>query len=134
MRSDRVFAWVVIALVVGIITYAVFDSSHDVKPDAHSSATPQGATPSSATRQPTAAEYQQQLDVQVACEQAIKRQLVSPGSMKRVVDSVPALKGGTWTYVTVVDSQNGFGALVRSKWGCQVTGGEVTNLSQLPLD
>lgn len=67
------------------------------------------------------------------CERAVAERLVSPGSMRRVGASTPALERGSWSVVVEVDSQNAFGALLRSRWGCRVDDatGVVTDARQL---
>lgn len=78
-------------------------------------------------------EVTSRLDVMTACDVAVSRRLVSPGSMNRVNWSEPTLEAGRWRYVVEVDSQNAMGGLLRSRWGCSVdhNTGQVTDLRQL---
>jgi hypothetical protein len=52
------------------------------------------------------------------CEELVRDQLKSPGSAKFVEEKVTGSAAAGWTAVGAVDSQNGFGALLRSSWSC----------------
>jgi hypothetical protein len=54
-----------------------------------------------------------------ACEDAVKAQLKSPATAKFSDETISRTPiGGGWDVVGSVDSQNGFGALVRGSWTC----------------
>ncbi|MGJ9402425.1 hypothetical protein [Arthrobacter sp. KK5.5] len=55
-----------------------------------------------------------------ACETAIKERLVAPSGA--TYDSEPRLSGEDIIVGTTVDSQNGFGATLRSEWLCRTVG------------
>lgn len=66
-------------------------------------------------------------NIEVNCEGLVKKHLVSPGTMKVPSnDGARQLSDGSWTYDFAVDSENGFGALLRSNWHCEVHGNQVT--------
>lgn len=79
---------------------------------------------SSASAAPTGASREVLGEVEVACEAAVSRQLVSPSSMRTqpVKDPRP-LGNGKWEYGLVIDSQNRFGAMIRSVWRCSYSEG-----------
>jgi len=62
------------------------------------------------------------------CETEIKYHLTSPGSMKIISVSKEQSRQGEHAYRYSIDSQNGFGALLRSAWYCTVRDGEVISL------
>lgn len=61
---------------------------------------------------------------EVACENLVRDQLKSPSTAK--FSNVEATGTGPWTVTGAVDSQNSFGATVRTTWTCRVqsTGGD----------
>jgi len=69
--------------------------------------------------------------VMVACDSAVRNGLISPGTMRRVSRSDVTSDGIKAKYVLEIDSENAFGALVRSKWGCTYEAGRITDLTQL---
>lgn len=56
----------------------------------------------------------------IACEDMVKDKLKSPGSAKFSGQSETG-SGNSWTASGSVDSQNGFGALMRSGYSCTIT-------------
>jgi hypothetical protein len=67
----------------------------------------------------------------IACEDVVEKQLKSPASAEF---SSVATGGGPWTVQGTVDSQNSFGALVRTTYECTVTivdGGSTTSVTRL---
>lgn len=62
-----------------------------------------------------------QFRAQVMCESQIKDRLVSPGSAKFQRPN-RTKSGNTWVIESAVDSQNAFGALLRSEWRCVIDG------------
>ena len=71
-------------------------------------------------------------EVKRACEDAVSTVLVSPASM-RIPENRAAVKttDNQWMYIFAVDSQNGFGALIRSEWWCVYDGQVVTSLDRM---
>ena len=66
-----------------------------------------------------------------ACEVVVERQLKAPASAE--FTSV-AVGGGPWTVQGTVDSQNSFGAMIRTTYECTVTirdGGSNTTVTRL---
>lgn len=66
-------------------------------------------------------------EAEVTCERRVKESLVSPGSAKFVGPfnsefQEPIKTGNAWLYIVKVDSQNSFGALLRSRWRCTING------------
>lgn len=58
-------------------------------------------------------------DVRVACKTAVAGRLLSPGSMRTLPVKDPTPVGvNRWEYGLVIDSQNAYGALIRSVWRC----------------
>lgn len=72
------------------------------------------------------------------CEPAVSRRLKSPGSAKfsGLFDTRRTNIGGTYHIFGWVDSQNSFGALLRTRYVCDVRGGSngwvVTNVVLVP--
>lgn len=62
------------------------------------------------------------LDVIIPCESVIEKQLKSPSTAKFVRGADPKFNGKAWIYKGSVDSQNGFGAMIRSDFICAVAG------------
>jgi hypothetical protein len=63
--------------------------------------------------------------VATKCESAVKDRLRSPGSADFPFDgvfNVTATGPSTYRQVSYVDSQNGFGALIRTNFVCEATG------------
>ena len=70
------------------------------------------------------------IDVRINCERVIKDRLVAPSTAKfpgifsddrtdpRRYQDHP--DGPFWAWTTVVDAQNGFGAMLRGRWNCRV--------------
>lgn len=58
----------------------------------------------------------------VACQDQVLPMLRSPGSAQfaSITQSTVTGGGGAWRITSYVDSQNGFGALVRTQWSCDV--------------
>lgn len=66
-------------------------------------------------------------DVELNCERVVRDNLVSPATMRVAPgNGASSLGAGAWRYEFEVDSQNSFGALIRSRWSCFVTGDNVT--------
>ena len=62
-------------------------------------------------------------EAQVLCEGSVQDRLVSPGSAKFMGRKSsewtdPIRVGNAWKHTVVVDSQNSFGGLLRSRWLC----------------
>lgn len=58
-------------------------------------------------------------DIRVECELAVQRRLVSPSTMRtNPVKDPTATTRGVYEYGLVIDSQNSFGAMIRSVWRC----------------
>jgi hypothetical protein len=55
-----------------------------------------------------------------ACRSAVTDELRSPGTAKFSNEQATS-EGDSWTVVGTVDSENGFGALLRSDYGCNLT-------------
>ena len=62
-------------------------------------------------------DYNNQFTAIRRCEDLVTQQLKSPSTAE--FDS-SASGDGTWTVIGYVDAQNGFGAMVRSEFGCTV--------------
>jgi hypothetical protein len=67
-------------------------------------------------------------DAIAACEASITDMLKSPGSAE--FDTSASEVSSSWTVTGTVDSQNGFGALLRSEFRCYVDG-ETTTVDYL---
>lgn len=110
--------WAVTAgalLIVGLWIYSGLSSSP-------SDATPR---PRSTTQASLAAEIRQ------ACMMSVQDRLVSPATMRVAGRTEPELQAdGRWFHVLEVDSQNSFGALIRSRWGCAYKNGGVDEVIQ----
>lgn len=78
--------------------------------------------------EPTPTDDDYQFTVMVVCENLVKKNLKSPASMKvpHPKPSPVQVSSGVWRYTFPVDAQNGFGALIRSTWRCDVANGQVT--------
>lgn len=61
------------------------------------------------------------VDARVACQNFIEERLVSPATAEFA--GRPERVGDVWLWRTEVDSENGFGALVRTRWECAVNPG-----------
>ncbi|WP_261665494.1 hypothetical protein [Deinococcus sp. Marseille-Q6407] len=63
-------------------------------------------------------------EVIVDCEESLKNKLKAPSTAKFQTGDDPVWLDGesAWTYMATVDSQNSFGAMLRSKWGCVIKG------------
>lgn len=64
-----------------------------------------------------------------SCQMQVEDSLKSPKTAKfpnpwASESSKPKLKGNTWEQIVTVDSQNGFGALIRSSWLCVIDGSD----------
>lgn len=68
--------------------------------------------------------------VQVACERAVRDQLVSPSTMRVAGRTNPIPIGTTIRHVLEVDSQNTFGAMLRSQWLCVYEGDRITSVER----
>jgi len=64
--------------------------------------------------------------MRVSCEAAATEMLVSPSTAKIGARSTPAQYGNEWRYGFTTDSQNAFGAMVRTSWVCVDDGGAVS--------
>ena len=67
------------------------------------------------------------IDAQVMCKDQVKDSLVAPSTAKFVGvwggnSNQPVKFGNSWVYDVVVDSQNGFGAMLRSTIRCTLDG------------
>lgn len=58
----------------------------------------------------------------VVCQDQVSALLKSPSSAEfaSISDSTVNGGGGTWRIISYVDSQNGFGAMLRTEWSCDV--------------
>lgn len=67
-----------------------------------------------------------------SCHRAVESQLTSPGSAQYDAGAPPQQEpqGPSWHIRGNVDSQNGFGALVRSNYDCVVDPGSLTHDAQ----
>lgn len=65
-------------------------------------------------------------NAQVACQQAIRQQLVAPATSEFDSGNRPNIthSGDKYTVAGKVDSENGFGALLRSDYHCELTASE----------
>lgn len=79
---------------------------------------------------PRSVNYGERLDAEVSCRQAIGSNLVSPGSAKYHPHARAQQVSGTWVQRITVDSQNAFGALLRTEWLCK-SDGETATVSQV---
>jgi hypothetical protein len=66
------------------------------------------------------AEASPQKDAVAACHDAIGDKLISPATARYSGETIVGNKS-PWLSLVDVDSQNGQGALIRSKWACTVT-------------
>lgn len=60
------------------------------------------------------------LDARIACHDLVSKQLKAPSTAKFGNES-ESQSGGTWTARGTVDSQNGFGAMIRGSYTCSMT-------------
>lgn len=69
------------------------------------------------------------------CEQFVEARLKAP-STADFSDTSATEAGGTWTVTGAVDSENGFGAMLRSTYVCKVThtGGDDWSLVDITLN
>ena len=80
-------------------------------------------------------EYLSWADATVMCNSKVRENLISPRTAKFVRSSLfnddfsePVKMGNTWNHEVKVDSENTFGALLRSHWLCVISGDEDTIL------
>lgn len=66
-------------------------------------------------------------DMEIACEQAVKDRLKAPATAKITKDADAVWNGSAWRYTGAVDAQNSFGATLRNRFACEVSG---PNLAQ----
>jgi hypothetical protein len=73
--------------------------------------------------------------VTVACRDWARGRLKSPSTANFSQETAQGLGDGRWRVTGVVDSQNSFGAVVRSAWTCEATyAGEETTLVSVSVD
>lgn len=77
-----------------------------------------------------------EFDIAYACKESIKNNLKAPSTAKfpGMWDEQPEAEqtgDGGWLYITWVDAQNGFGAMIRSTWGCAVTAEGAIHVAQM---
>lgn len=65
--------------------------------------------------------------MEVACERAVKDRLKAPATAQFTKDADAAWNGSAWRYTGTVDAQNSFGATLRNRFACEVSG---PNLAQ----
>lgn len=58
---------------------------------------------------------------EVMCQDFVKDQLKAPGSAKFSEERADEPFDGEWKVTGVVDSENGFGALLRAEYTCRMT-------------
>lgn len=68
---------------------------------------------------------------QVLCQSAVRERLVSPATMAVAGRPILTQSPEGWLVEVQVDSQNAFGALIRSDWACLVEGDRLMNVAQL---
>ncbi|HZQ33744.1 MAG TPA: hypothetical protein VFB19_18680 [Mycobacterium sp.] len=110
-------------LAVGVVAAAVIGSQM------HSGSSPSTGSPSSTSNLPWSGESvdQQRYDAFVACQHFVNERLKAPSTASYrdwFGDQKPAVSGsgrGPYTVVSTVDSQNSFGAQLRSDFLCVVT-------------
>ena len=75
-------------------------------------------------------------DAYQACERAVETQLVSPGSadFSGALGSDISENGGSYTVIGYVDSENSFGASLRSDFTCQLRETGDNNLELVDLN
>lgn len=61
-----------------------------------------------------------ELDARIACQDLVSKRLKSPSTAKFGGED-ESLVSGTWTATGTVDSQNGFGAMIRGSYTCTMT-------------
>lgn len=64
-------------------------------------------------------------EVQAMCENQLKKTLKAPTTAKFPREKEPEFTGGLWMYEDSVDSQNSFGAMIRSQYTCFINGSTV---------
>lgn len=76
-----------------------------------------------ATTPPAAPSGPDRFDAQVICEKFVRNELKAPSTAKFAGPSETTANnaGATWTVRGWVDSQNGFGAQIRSNYECRAT-------------
>lgn len=89
-------AWLVIAVLLAIVAFVVYDGDND-NPDA------EDEHPADEAR--------------IACEAWVRDELKSP-STAQFTDGTATGTDGDWTITGSVDSENSFGATLRSAWTC----------------
>ncbi len=107
-RLTRIVAWAVAAAIVGGIIWVIAWSMH--KDSANGDST-----------------YQQARAIQ-ACRDGVRDKLKSPRSARFSSESANG-QGLAWEVTGLVDSDNSFGASVRSGFSCQVSDGVVQSVS-----
>lgn len=60
--------------------------------------------------------------IEVSCEDAVRGRLKAPATAKFTPVRRAVWGGESWAYSGAVDSQNGFGALLRTGFACKVNG------------
>lgn len=96
-------------------------------------ASPSSST-SSAPEQPST--YQYSLSARVYAETFIERLLKAPSTADFCSSTATDLGDGRWKVVSCVDSENSYGAMIRSNWSAIVhfTGGDPDDLSVWELE
>lgn len=61
-----------------------------------------------------------QTDARFVCEEWVKERLKAPATAQFTDGSVTGDAVGGFTIAGTVDSENGFGALIRGDWSCQI--------------
>lgn len=64
----------------------------------------------------------EQFAAKAACEQAVRERLKSPSSAEFPHEYPSEVRPGTYRMRSHVDSQNGFGAMLRSTFDCEAVG------------
>lgn len=60
------------------------------------------------------------VEVRLQCEQWVDERLKSPSTAEHSGQTVTSRGEDSWEVHGVVDSQNGFGAMVRTPWSCVI--------------
>ncbi len=114
-KFARLMKWIIISAIVGYILFVVIASLNEPYEPAASSGPTAGAI-----RLPDGSKIDDTLG-RVMCESEIRKRLVSPATAKFGRPEWVQL-GNRWKITSPVDSQNSFGALIRSMWECTIDG------------
>lgn len=120
----KALVWLIL---IGVLVYYVACS------DTNQPATSRG------TVTPVAEPEHEEVEAWVMCQDFIEDRLVSPGSAKYpwgYSDYTTYLGDGSYRVRAYVDSQNSFGALIRTQFECKITyvGDETWHLDSLAFD